>query len=474
MRCMSDSVADPAASPMGRTRAPDFTVLVESPIALTTLHQVVIALTELPARVFVVAPTALRPKLMEVLPWEAVDFVALETIAPRHRLLRWVHRALLYVLTDISFSHQYAAAFDRRIRGLGPVIGMLLRAMGWLPRASGPVVNAIISWVSRLGARNPFPTTVVLTASFSGIPHLLGSRGIQVVTLVESWDHAMKAPVGYRSEIVFTWNEDLCNDWRLTQGDSDVRIGYPFKLAYAVSPGRGGCGAGAMAGARTALYAMTTSANTVSRAWFEDELELVSDVAAGCAKAGWKLVVKPKPNGQPGELETVARSANVRIAQYGRGAGGNDYYLDNQYNRERIAELDRADVVIAAGTTFALDAALAGKPVLQLDIREDSRYPSLRMACRNYHLERYLLSNDKPVLRASRQQPLSGALLEWLLKPDGRAAEFANELRQWMESERGAEEAAVAISVATSHLATCDWPVQAMTRTDVQGLGAGR
>ena len=30
---------------------------------------------------------------------------------------------------------------------------------------------------------------------------------------MESWDHAVKVPNGYVSNIVFGWNKDLCEDW---------------------------------------------------------------------------------------------------------------------------------------------------------------------------------------------------------------------------------------------------------------------
>ena len=47
---------------------------------------------------------------------------------------------------------------------------------------------------------------------------------------MESWDHAVKVPNGYVSNIVFGWNKDLCEDWAKYQNDKNTKVFYPAKL----------------------------------------------------------------------------------------------------------------------------------------------------------------------------------------------------------------------------------------------------
>ena len=87
----------------------------------------------------------------------------------------------------------------------------------------------------------------------------------------------------------------------------------------------------------------------------------------------------------------------MRVLKSARhGTGGGNYYLDTDYNDTRMAELERVDLVINCWTTFAFDAALAGKPVMQL-----RRQPSIETESHIKKDQHSLTARDSPHFDAS-------------------------------------------------------------------------
>jgi hypothetical protein len=301
-------------------------------------------------------------------------------------------------------------------------------------RASARSTNTMLD---RLRGTSRRRNTVDLVLSVSSYVDALDRT--PVLTLAESWDHPRTIPACYLTDSVAAWNSDLTQDWVRYQGAHQSVVGYPTKLRYALeSPVRDfGSAAGDVV-----LYAATSSSNTPGRWLFDEELRLIDALAPACAKAGMQLLIKPKPNGRPDEFAGFASMhPNVRVGRYGTAANPVDYSLDAGYNAYRLRELSDVDVVVNVGTTFALDAAAAGVPVLQLDLRGRSDLPQLAAAQDAYHLSRYLA--DRPdVFRLDEHAPLDVGLTEGLTRTDGAAARFGAALQRWLRSA-GSFDAAV-------------------------------
>jgi hypothetical protein len=286
---------------------------------------------------------------------------------------------------------------------------------------------------------SPFPTRKVVVASRFSLPHLLCAADAEVFTVMESWDHPVKTPVGYVSQTVFAWNADLARDWSRQQGDVDVRVGYPLKLRDALQIGP--C---ANKGSRTvsnrAMYAAGTSSLSYVNNLHEEEQRLIRVLCKATQRAGWTLLIKPKPNGPVGDFDHFADEfRHVRIGQYRGAESSTDYYLDAEYNAARYSEACWADVVISAITTFALDAALLGAPVLQLDLRELPGFPELARFSTNHHLSAYLLRDPELALGASSSAQLECEVARALERPE-RAYGFSSMLRQWLVPAKGLRE----------------------------------
>jgi hypothetical protein len=358
--------------------------------------------------------------------------IDLTALGQSQRFRSIAHRFIELLLANPDMSGPY-----RRLRSKerdGSRRSTIRRLLGALPRLSAARVNRLemlaLQWVSP----SRFPTQDVVVVSYTKYPHLLCARGVSVTTLMESWDHPTKRPAGYLSKRVIAWNEELGRDWIEFQGGGQFIQGYPVKLEWAISGSREAAERSHNETRRlTALYACAfTSAG--AEGLFREEERLVDDLCRRTAQAGWDIIVKPKPTGPPGDFEdVVCRHSNASL---GSGcdnvAGVRDYYLDDTYNRVRQSELDRADLVISAATTFGLDAACAGLPVLQLDLRSNSTYDEIAVASHYHHLDHYLLRDAAIVFDAGRadwQDRLVEHLRSW---PIPTADHYTERMRDWV------------------------------------------
>ncbi len=272
--------------------------------------------------------------------------------------------------------------------------------------------------------RGPIPEKNVWVVSFLTEPTLALGRRHRVITLVDSWDHPVRRTAGYRSDVVVGWNQDLANDWADVQGAKAAIEGAPLKLRYAadrypIEP----------CADRRFMFAVGTSAHTPE--WQAAELRLAELVCAAADDAGWEVLLKLKPTG--GQEDWVAFSehwSNVEISDEADAPTPMDYFLDDDYNNRRLADLVRVRFVVNSVTTFGLDAALAGRPVLQLSELAGAGLVGLKSAQRNYHIRKYLLSQDH-TFRVT-EGDLRNDLGIWLRNPDDRATLYSQHLRGWL------------------------------------------
>ena len=315
--------------------------------------------------------------------------------------------------------------FDHRSSGGAQLReGILKRTRRVAPRRLNNAAGALGDL-----ARGPISEPNIWVVSFLTEPTLALGRRHKVITLVDSWDHPVRRTAGYRSDVVVGWNQDLANDWADIQGAGAAIAGAPLKLRYAAD--RYPIEA---CEDRRFMFAVGTSAHTPD--WQASELRLAELVCAAAGDAGWEVLLKLKPTG--GQHDWIAfseRWPNVQISDEADAPGPMDYFLDDDYNNRRLADLVRVQFVVNSVTTFGLDAALAGVPVLQLSDLSGPGLTWLKSAQRNFHIQKYLLSRENTFPAAEGN--LHQRLADWLRTPDDRAALYSESLRTWLLPESG-------------------------------------
>lgn len=358
----------------------------------------------------------------------------LNAAAPFARL---VHHVLEPMLAGPTFSDTYRFREWSRLAARSPAGRVLLAARATLPGTPRGAINAALQRAVRpLLPRGVLPDGgAVLAVTRSDVRHLLCAGGLDVVSLMESWDHPPKAPMGYPSRTAFVWNAATRDDWIEFQGGEDVRVAYPFKLRYALESRVQSSAADLI------LYPATFSARS-DPTFFSAELALLEHLCRAARTADMRLLVKPKPNGLEGEFASLlARHPGVELAPYKDNDGSTGYFLDEEYNRQRLDLLARCALVVNLGTTFALDAAAAGVPVLQLRLDDATRFPLLSQADRWVHLQRHFLSRPELLCRIGEGDDIDARLAEGLTSDGHRARAFSDHLRGWLSGAGGASRA---------------------------------
>lgn len=364
----------------------------------------------------------------------ALSVIEIDALVRKHRLTELLHSFLRLALTRQSFSPIYRRWLQQRLDGKGKLARLLaLLAVRHGPKCSNDKVNKYLSrWLGRIMS-NPFSTKRIIYISATGKPHLLCGRGLEVYTIMESWDHPGKAPMGHASTKVFVWNAALEQDWVDFQGDNRVGRSYPIKLAYAISANDLGKGE-LLKPAHNRIMYPTTFGSTSDKRMFTEELKFVYELCRATEKTGQKLLIKPKPNSIEGELDQFLKFSHVEIGRYQTNEGGSNYRLSESYNQGRIRELKRCDVVINLGTTFAMDAAAYGLPVIQLQLSCPQQYPLLSSLSAFPHLQRHYYRHQECLFKLTDTKPVSHQL-SFLSEPSqylSVAETFSLRLRDWL------------------------------------------
>lgn len=344
-----------------------------------------------------------------------------------------------------SIYSRAALAFSSLHPGLNPdqrprwtnrsVLGRRVREMArWLlarvePATLNRWLSASAAWSAPILEED---VLVVVTTSARPWLHAAGRR--PTISIVESWDHPVRKTAAYRSDVVIAWNPDIGDDWVRIQGADAVFVGGPCKLAYAVEAQRSRDSL-ARSGRPRLMYAVGTS--SVTPDWYQSEYRLIELVAEAADDAGWDMTLKLKPNGVRSDYVGLAdRFSHVRLTDEMSSPNPMDYHLTDEYNQTRLDELAQADIMLNAVTTFALDAACAGVPVLQLAGFEGDDLAGIRRASRNYHLQKYLLNEPGQVMTVD-SATMRSQLSAWLREPDSRAIDFSERVRAWLVPDKG-------------------------------------
>lgn len=434
-------------------RSKPVVALVDTAVAFYALEPVLGALARRGLLGRVLVPDKTRQLVESRLPELASLIAPAEPLRLRLGRQKALHRMLLLLVTRSSFSFQYRLLRhpaqhpgDWRYRAMyGASLALPglphARVNGFLRRCLGPITPNL------LGGR------VALVASRNAFPHALCAPGVRTVTVMESWDHPVKWPMGYRSEVAFAWNQDLAEDWKTYQGDPDTRVGYPFKLRSWLESAEVLWRPPAPQQPPLAVYAAGTSSHSYINRLHEFELRLLDFVCQATGAAGWRLLIKPKPNGKSGDFDTfIQRYPHVAVGLYRDTDAPNEYYLDESYNRRRVAEMQGGALLLNALTTFGLDAALMGMPVLQLDCRGCPGLKAVAEGQTNHHIERYLLGDERLCLRPTGERDFEACLARWLRHPDDRAERLSARVREWLLPEAPLEECVRRMASAVEEL----------------------
>ncbi len=373
---------------------------------------------------------------------ELITYKELDPILRANRFRYFIHLIGLYLLTSEEFLFRSFKRMQNAHEEAEPLKKMILTIGKYFPKLPDEKVNTTLSKLSGAFFKNPFDSKIILVASQNSCPHLLGLKSQKVVTVMESWDHAVKKPNGYASDIVFAWNSSLREDWIARQHDQLVHVFWPLKLRYAKNVKLvQDDSSGLISKRKYCVYCVTATRRFSPPLIIELEKRLIRDIAKATELAGWDMLIKPRPNGEFGEFDDVLNEfPNTRIGSMQSQEVNEpaNYFLDDQYNATRFAEVSGADFIINAFTTFGLDAAAANLPVLQIDIRDAIGYGDSNFYYENDHIKKYLLT-DHHVLK------LTGNLVEsfshYLSNPDDLPMEYSKALRRWLFTEESETEA---------------------------------
>lgn len=357
----------------------------------------------------------------------------------REHRRRWQSRLIklyeaAFVGLDYSMvyaSHQKGEAGLRKfLRGLG-----FLKLRKEDVNRCFHLLARLTGWLGNRGVPGDYDLLITYTKVYHV---LLLPRGVPHISIMESWDHPIKLPYFTQPDYCLTWNSDLADDTRRTQFLDRVARIAPLKFRYIGE--REGRGDDELVGSlrdaahraeilrlaelrkrgRVILYPTTTSSAGIEH---EGEMRLIGDICAALEGTGDVLYIKPKPNGPRGDYDRFAAFPHVFVGAYSKSPDSRDM-LDEDYHTFRYLILRNTDIAINAGTTFVLEAALMGRPVVQLDL-EEGRYGGFARFTKTYHLSKYILSlpgctrfgGDPSVLRQALAQPgmaLSEAMRRWI------------------------------------------------------------
>ncbi len=270
---------------------------------------------------------------------------------------------------------------------------------------------------------------------------LLLPQGIPHISIMESWDHPIKLPYFTQPDYCLTWNSDLKRDTIETQQLFRVRQIFPLKFRY-IAERELKSDEDVLSGlaredyrqeilklqelrkkGKVILYPATTSSNGIEH---EGEMKLIGDLCKALENTGNYLYIKPKPNGPKGDYDEFAVSPHVFVGSYSSHPDSRDM-LDENYHSFRYLILRNSDVVLNAGTTFVLEAAMMNRPVIQLNI-SDEVYGGFGKFVKTYHLSRYILSVPGCLPYAGEKDTLCRAVEDCDLSV---STAFKNWIRKW-------------------------------------------
>ena len=422
----------------------EISILVPRLIPIVTFAPYLNELYRRGIRVHAYGPAEVLSALAREVPSDGLVLHDWSAILERRKWQQFLHSWLTFALTPSGFSlfwPRFVEASLTRYKGLKQLV---MRLALWLPLQVAP--NRVNHWVELLCkpfSRNPFATSCIVATTAGGGYHLLVSRGLKKVSILESWDQPTKHPIGYVPDVIHTWSTVLKRDWERNQGALRVVAGYPTKLNYLLNREEKKVSSRSM---NVWMYPAAFCLDSID-CYYQEECRLIRVIAEVTSTLGVKLLVKPKPNGTPGEFDAALKGfTHVQLGAYQEHRNKADYLLTDEYNATRCLELEACDLLINFGTTFAYEGAMMSRPVLQLMVTPGGDYPALAKITQNYHLQEYLLKDKSMVQSFSVDRDLA-EILGTLNNPDSgvldQAIMFSQHLMRFIQPEMSLQNAVV-------------------------------
>ena len=148
-------------------------------------------------------------------------------------------------------------------------------------------------------------------------------------------------------------------------------------------------------------------------------------------------MIKPRPIGDKNEFDELLKKYEHVSLGYMRESKdlAANYFLDDNYNKKRFAEVSDAKFIINVFTTFGLDAAVAGIPVLQLDTRGDKDLKDSNLFLENHHIKKYLM-NSNNILKLNDGDILEDVIYNYLISGKNYHTKYSEELRSWLIDDK--------------------------------------
>ena len=348
----------------------------------------------------------------------------------KNGLAKRLHQLSLLLITP----NNYSTLYDRWLSQRFSKKNILFRTVSLyiirnFPKTSRARLNLYLSYITNYFIIKTIKPKKVINITLTTIPFILADTNKKVYSILESWDHPSKYPMGFMSNKVFLWNDSLAEEWRYYQNDSLIYPAYPMKLAYAISKRikHSSC-------IRTVMYPFSTSSESPHVALYHEEVAFVRRLCIVLERMGIDLLIKPKPNTKHGELDFFLKYPSVTLCAYQVSGGGSSYDLNDTYNKTRLRDLDKCDLVITRGTTFAFDAAANGIPVLQLTFDTPTKFPNLAKLAAYPHIAKHLLKHSHLLAHVHDQGDMDDQLYKIFNDPKliERSNLFRDYLRNWL------------------------------------------
>ena len=412
----------------------EVTIVIDFKIYTYLFEPVIQYLLSKNVKIYLAASEDILPEVKSILSELDITFINLSKIKSKNRLRFYLHRTLATLCTREDFSFQYKKKRQQTTKKAAGMQGVLLKIARFTPKVSNKKINSFLHIVAGFGLKNPFPTQKIMVGSLNASAELLIAKSQKVVTIMESWDHPVKHPNGYRSHSIYTWNNSLSKDWINNQYENNCFDFYPLKLRFPLEHGIQNRKL-TKNGKKVLMYAISSTARFSINVMTSLDLRIIEELIVATKKAGWTLRLKPRPNGTLGEFDHYAEYEHVEVMAINEHvANPANYYLDDEYNKKRFSDLNDVCVVVNSFSTFGLDAACYGVPVIQLDLRENEHFGDSYMVFDNYHLKTHVLGRKNTF--NVRQGKLEDAMYEALSNSLHFAKEYSDEIYKWLTHGR--------------------------------------
>ena len=306
------------------------------------------------------------------------------------RILNNLNFALTVLFTKNNFPKPYRSFVKHHSqRNLFGVITFFLSNV-WL-KISFTKVNYLVHKIISVLNKNQSIDKIIVHSRISNVS-FLNKKRLKIITIIESWDHIYKKPMGYLDKLTYLWNHEQIRDFKKFQSLSNCKLSFPKKISYLINSEKFMNKDNKI---KTILYPASTSSFAERENLFKSELEFIEYLCSVISKTKYKLIIKTKPNGKKGDFDSLrVKYSNIKILDSSIFNSTSNFYIDDEEIKKRRDILDKVDAVLNIATTYAIDACLYNKPVIQLDFDKSNKFLKLKEFQKNYHLQKFLLKNN--------------------------------------------------------------------------------